>query len=129
LPRVRPLSQLWTSTAVAEATRGDGALWPEYAGVSNYGTEKLIVGLIPAATGITDPDLRQALTERAALIEQRADALVSRAIATREPWIARLGPPPIDPGRCLLWQTSRQHRRRVGLPDGVGGSVTPCRSR
>ena len=81
----------------------------------------MIAGLIPAATRVTDPDLQQALTERAALIEQRAEALVSRAIATNEPWITRLGPPPDDPARRLLWEraasTVAAYRDRHGVTD------------
>ncbi|MGH9191449.1 MAG: ATP-dependent DNA helicase, partial [Acidimicrobiales bacterium] len=90
--------------ALTGPAHGADAGWPTYTGVSSFGPETLIAGLIPSAGRIGDPELRQALTERAALIEQRADALVSRAITAREPWIARLGPPPTDPGRRLLWE-------------------------
>ncbi|MGH9194044.1 MAG: ATP-dependent DNA helicase, partial [Acidimicrobiales bacterium] len=88
-----------TGPALGADARWDGsAAWPapvagDNAGASSCGIQTMVAGLIPAATGVTDPDLQQALTERAALIEQRADALVSRAIASHAPWIARLGPP------------------------------------
>jgi hypothetical protein len=81
----------------------------------------LIAGLIPAAGRIADPELQQALTERAALIEQRADALAARAITAREPWIASLGPTPADPARRLLWEraasTVAAYRDRHGVTD------------
>jgi hypothetical protein len=81
----------------------------------------MIAGLIPAAGRISDPDLRQALAERAVLIEQRADALVSRALTAGEPWITRLGPPPADPARRLLWEraasTVAAYRDRHGVTD------------
>jgi hypothetical protein len=80
----------------------------------------LIAGLIPAAAAVSDPELRQALAERAALIEQRADALVSRAVAAGEPWITRLGPPD-HPAARLLWEraaaTVAAYRDRHGVTD------------
>jgi conjugative relaxase-like TrwC/TraI family protein len=91
------------------------------AAASSLGTERLIAGLIPPAGRISDPELRQSLTERAALIEQRADALVSRAVAAGEPWIARLGPLPADPPARLLWEraaaTVAAYRDRHGITD------------
>jgi hypothetical protein len=88
---------------------------------SGFFAETLIAGLIPAAAAVSDPELRQALAERAALIEQRADALVSRAVAAGGPWIARLGPPPADPAACLLWEraaaTVAAYRDRHGITD------------
>lgn len=41
-------------------------------------------------------DMHQALAERRELIEQRADAVLVRALAGQEPWVARLGKPPKD---------------------------------
>jgi conjugative relaxase-like TrwC/TraI family protein len=105
--------------ALAGPGSGGDAYWAVPAAASASGAEALIAGLIPPATRISDPDLRQALTERAALIEQRADALVSRAITTRQPWIAHLGPPPADPARRLLWEraasTVAAYRDRHGV--------------
>jgi conjugative relaxase-like TrwC/TraI family protein len=98
-----------------------GAQWPAPAVASAGGGQMLVAGLIPAAAGVSDPELRQALAERAALIEQRADALVAGAIAAGEPWIARLGPPPHDPPARLLWEraaaTVAAYRDRHGVTD------------
>jgi hypothetical protein len=65
----------------------------------------------------------QALTERAALIEQRAEALVARAVEAGEPWIRKLGSPPDDPARRLQWElaaaTVAAYRDRHGVTDPV----------
>jgi hypothetical protein len=111
--------QRWA--ALTSPGSGADAYWAVPAAASSLGTERLIAGLIRPAARITDPDMQQALAERAALIEQRADALVCRAVATREPWIARLGPPPTDPARRLLWEraasTVAAYRDRHGVTD------------
>jgi hypothetical protein len=97
------------------------AHWPAPAVASGSCTETLVAGLIPAAAAVSDPELRQALAERAALIEQRADALVARAVAAGGPWIARLGPPPADPAARRLWEraaaTVAAYRDRHGVTD------------
>ncbi len=111
--------QRWA--ALTEAARRRHPLAGRAPVASSHRTQTMIAGLIPAATQVIDPDLQQALTERAALIEQRAEALVSRAIATHQPWIARLGPPPNDPARRLLWEraasTVAAYRDRHGVTD------------
>lgn len=56
---------------------------------------RLIVGLIPEAVGPMAPDMRHALDERRDLIEQRARALAETAIQKRDPWVKRLGDPPV----------------------------------
>jgi hypothetical protein len=70
---------------------------------------------------VTNPEMRRALAERAALIEQRAEALVERAITAREPWLDRLGPPPNDPASRLQWEraatTVAAYRDRHGITD------------
>lgn len=50
----------------------------------------LIAGLIPRATGITDPAMRHALHEREQLIQQRLDALTAKAIEQAAPWLETL---------------------------------------
>jgi hypothetical protein len=55
-----------------------------------------VVGLFPAATGVADQDMEQALEDRRALIEQRARSLALEAIRTRQPWALQLGQPPAD---------------------------------
>lgn len=65
---------------------------------------RLIAGLIPEATGPMSLDMRQALTERRRLIEDRAAALVESATGNRELWIAALGAPPRAPKPAAAWQ-------------------------
>jgi hypothetical protein len=81
----------------------------------------LIAGLIPEAQNITDPDMRQALTERQTLIEQRAATLLDTAIASREPWTARLGPKPDEPRKQATWLTAARtiaaYRDRYRITD------------
>ncbi|MTV27624.1 relaxase domain-containing protein [Nitriliruptoraceae bacterium ZYF776] len=70
---------------------------------------RLIAGLIPPADGPMTDDLRQALTERAELIEQRAAALAETAVADGAAWTRGLGDPPVDPRRRHAW------RRQVSI--------------
>ncbi len=65
--------------------------------------ERLIVGLIPAAAPIADPQMRAALSERARLITARARALAEAAVAQRQPWAATAGPAPLTSDRRQAW--------------------------
>jgi len=55
-----------------------------------------IVGLFPAAVGVTDQDVVQGLRERRELIERRARSLTMTALEDRQPWALRFGRPPAD---------------------------------
>jgi conjugative relaxase-like TrwC/TraI family protein len=85
-------------------------------------TGHMIAGLIPAAE-VEDPEAREALRERAALIEQRARALVDQALGGREPWLRSFGRPPSEPGRRASWidavRTVAAYRERYDR-DGAG---------
>jgi hypothetical protein len=70
---------------------------------SGWRPSRLIAGLIPPATGPMTDDMRQALSERAQLIEQRADAIAETAVADRAAWTHELGEPPADPRRRATW--------------------------
>lgn len=82
---------------------------------------RLIAGLIPTADGPMDPEMCQALTERQTLIEQRAATLLDTAIAAREPWTARLGLKPDEPGKQATWlnaaHTIAAYRDRYQITD------------
>jgi hypothetical protein len=95
--------------------------WFEAASPGTRATRAMIAGLIPAATDVSDPDIDQALAERAALIEQRAETLVARALANSEPWLTKLGPPPERPGQRIQWEravaTVAAYRDRHGVTD------------
>jgi len=79
-------------------------------GSSRGSGRRLIAGLIPAAMGEMDAEMRRALDERAHLIEERASALLESALTSREKWIALLGRVPVDAARAGAW---RHHARTV----------------
>jgi hypothetical protein len=68
-----------------------------------------------------DPGMRQALTERQNLIEQRATTLLEKAIADRELWTAQLGTKPEEPKRQAAWlkaaRTVAAYRDRYQITD------------
>lgn len=78
-------------------------------GNSRGSGRRLIAGLIPAAMGKMDADMRRALDERAHLIEERAIAVVEAALASQTIWIASLGRVPVDPTRSSAWR----HQARI----------------
>lgn len=82
---------------------------------------RLIVGLIPAADGPMDPEMRQALDERQTLIEQRAATVLDTAIANSEPWTTQLGPKPEEPRQQATWfraaRTIAAYRDRYQIVD------------
>lgn len=64
----------------------------------------LIAGLIPQARGPMTDAMRQALTERRDLIENRADAVLDTALTDREPWTRALGTPPKEQRSAARWR-------------------------
>ena len=78
-----------------------------------------IAGLIPEASGPMTDEYRQALRERAALIEQRATDLAQRAMRDHEPWLAALGSEPDDTRARHTWQAAARmiaaYRDRYGI--------------
>lgn len=58
---------------------------------------QFITGLIPRAIGVADPQMQQALTEREALITERARTLALQALSAPEPWAAKFGGTPTAP--------------------------------
>lgn len=89
-------------------------------------SQRLIAGLIPAAVGVTDPDMRAALAERHALITNRAAALAEQAIADPDSWARAVGPRPAAGAAAEAWiasvQTISAYRDRYTLTgtDPVG---------
>jgi hypothetical protein len=70
---------------------------------------------------VTDPDIRQALNERRALIEQRARELATTAVERRHPWAAQLGTMPDEPAARARWMrqvaTIAAYRDRWNIRD------------
>ena len=65
---------------------------------------RLVAGLIPHADGVLDPEMSEALAEREALIEARADAVLDGALTDKAPWTKALGTPPNDVRRAAAWR-------------------------
>ena len=63
---------------------------------STQRTTSLIAGLIPRATGITDPEMQQALTEREHLMHERVAALTEQLLDHPAPWMTILADAPAD---------------------------------
>jgi len=55
---------------------------------------RLIAGLIPEAIGQMEPDMRQALSSRRRLLEERASAMLDKALFDGETWTQLLGASP-----------------------------------
>lgn len=85
---------------------------------------RLIVGLIPEATGSMSVEMQKALAERRALMEERAFAVLDRDIAAHQPWIVSLGQDPAAGHRQwrLAARTIAGYRDRysVTTPDPLG---------
>ena len=80
---------------------------------------QLIAGLIPEAAGEMSAEMQIALTERRELIEQRADAILDRAISEKQDWALGLGEPPVEPRAVAAWNrqaiTVAAYRDRYGI--------------
>ncbi|MGO2862619.1 MAG: MobF family relaxase, partial [Brevibacterium sp.] len=90
---------------------------------------RLIVGLIPHATGPMNREMRQALTERRELIEARADAILDTARHDAEPWTTALGEAPADERGAARWRrdarTVAAYRDRYGITDDTVLGAVP----
>jgi len=64
---------------------------------------RLVAGLIPRALGSMDATMRQALVERADLIESRAAAVLDQALLAGDPWTRALGVAPRGAGN-VAWR-------------------------
>ncbi|MEP7193233.1 MAG: hypothetical protein ABI903_10240 [Actinomycetota bacterium] len=62
-----------------------------------------IVGLLPTARGVTDPDMVLALEDRRKLLGQRTRTFSLAALEQRQPWTLELGRPSADPARPEEW--------------------------
>lgn len=65
---------------------------------------RFIAGLMPEASGIMSSEMQRALTERRTLMEDRADAVLDRALAEGSAWVTSLGAQPADPQRAAAWR-------------------------
>lgn len=86
-------------------------------------TPRLIAGLIPETNGEMTSDMRAALVERKALIEQRAITIAEAATSAGEPWTETLGSAPPDEGQRQAWlkqvRIVAAYRDRYGVTDST----------
>jgi hypothetical protein len=130
LVAARPLSD---AEDPASVMHGRVERWAQAAGSKRQGGTNLIAGLVPRATGVSDPDMARALVERDKAMERRARELAEQAIAQDEGWVRRLGPPPGDPAGRERWieavstVAAYRHRWNIGNDHrslGSGRAVT-----
>jgi conjugative relaxase-like TrwC/TraI family protein len=93
--------------------------WATAAGSRRRAVTNLIAGLIPRASGISEPDMARALTERDQAMEDRARQLAEHALEQRHVWVQRLGNPPANPAAREVWlgavSTVAAYRDRWGI--------------
>jgi conjugative relaxase-like TrwC/TraI family protein len=88
---------------VAETVAARVDRWVEAAASKRRSTYDYVVGLIPRARGITDPDMARALTERDRAMQARARAVTNDALESGQPWAKALGVIPEEPERRARW--------------------------
>lgn len=81
---------------------------------------QLIAGIVPKATGVLDPEMIQALTEREQLITHRAITLARLASQDSTTWVARVLPPDVNAASPDVFQrltVIAAYRDKYGLAD------------
>jgi conjugative relaxase-like TrwC/TraI family protein len=134
LRRIIGAGGLETAVDVAAVLNARVDRWKESTGAKRSTAATFIAGLIPRASGASDPDLARALDDRATAMEQRARHLAEWALDRAEPWSHQLGPSPTDRVAREQWiaaaSTVAAFRERWGVrvdsrllgPD-IGSSV------
>ena len=136
LPQLAAPGSLCDADNVAAVLHARVDRWAEGAGRPMAPSADLIVGLVPRISGVTDPDLRRALDERAEAMEVRARHLAERAVASDAPWLAVFGDVPREPAvreqRMQAIATVAAYRERWGIggdprllgpPTGLGNGA------
>ncbi|WP_245534433.1 MobF family relaxase [Xylanimonas cellulosilytica] len=67
---------------------------------------RLVAGLVPAAVGVGNDEVREALDRRRDLMEAQALALAEEAVAHRLPWTRTLGSAPLGVVDRMRWITA-----------------------
>jgi hypothetical protein len=121
LPKLVAARPLNDAEDPASVMHGRVDRWAQGAGSMRRASANLIVGLIPRAAGVTDPDMVQALDERDEAIQRRARALAEQAIEQSQVWVRLLGIPPSEPLAREQWMetvtTVAAYRDRWGIED------------
>ena len=77
--------------------------WMRTGASKRRATPNLIAGLVPAVTGVSDPEMARALDERADAMRRRARELAAHAIGQGQVWVSALGVPPRDHAKREEW--------------------------
>ena len=97
-------------------------------GGSSRRTPRLLVGLIPVASGDMEAEMRQALVERSRLLERRANAVLAEALVSGERWTRALGNQPRG-SAAAAWRrhacTVAAYRDRYGIVSGTALGPAP----
>jgi conjugative relaxase-like TrwC/TraI family protein len=88
---------------IAETVAARLDRWTEAAGSKRRSSDDYVVGLIPRARSITDPDMARALAERDRAMQARAHVVAIDALESGQPWAKALGAIPEDPERRARW--------------------------
>ncbi len=80
--------------------------WIDSSGSSSIHHQNWIVGLVPRATNITDPDMNKALVERGNAMKMCAVELAEKAVNNNAEWITALGPPPESQSGKRVWMAT-----------------------
>ncbi len=103
LPLLVSRRSLADDSDVAAVLRGRVERWTEAASGRSWRADNLIVGLIPRAHDINDPEMAEALAERDQAMEVRARTLAEQAVGTVDSWAQSLGAPPAGSNRWERW--------------------------
>jgi len=133
-PQLVARRSLADAADVAAVLHGRVDRWAQAAGGRRRIAGNLIVGLIPRAKGVTDPEMAGALAERDLAMQERAHTLAAQAVEARAGWVQRFGPPPGTPGPRVRWlrelstvaaYRDRWHiteQRSIGAKNDVGST-------
>jgi len=102
-PRLVSGRSLGDAADVAAVLHGRVERWTQAAAGRSRRTDNLIVGLIPRAQRVSDPEMAQALAERDLAMEERVRTLAEQAVETGERWAERFGTPPRTPAHRERW--------------------------
>jgi conjugative relaxase-like TrwC/TraI family protein len=131
----RALPQIVSARSLADADDIAAVLhwrvdaWVDKAASRRQSAPDLIVGLIPRAHAVEDPDMQQALQERADAMENRATALLHEMLEMQADWLRRLGTPPADERSRTQWidqarvVVAYRDRWNVHSPEPLGDSA------
>jgi conjugative relaxase-like TrwC/TraI family protein len=103
VPKLIAGRSLADSADVAAVLHGRLDRWAKAAAGRSRDSTNLIVGLIPRAQGVTDPEMASVLAERVQAMEMRARTLAEQAIEAGSGWVQGLGTTPTDSDRRARW--------------------------